>query len=186
MYSFRGVGIVVDMVGGEDLVGHLQLSLAEELRKKTALHSLNLFGGHASAPSLLCILGSSGCETTNSRLKSLEEGIPLDPPCPPWRVGVYQFHQLRRRIAVYRNPVIVGEFSEEYVPCFANVHRMLDETLRVHISFQNLKLCTITTYKPVIAQRLCVLLLGLPDQFGSLPLESLQFPLANRPVSDYV
>jgi hypothetical protein len=83
-YSFRGLGIVVEVVGGEDLVGYLQLTLAEELCKKTALHSLNLFGGrHPSAPSLLCILGSSGCETTNSRLKSLVEGIPIDPPCPP-------------------------------------------------------------------------------------------------------
>src|SRR5215218_9677550 len=108
------------------------------------------------------------------------------PPLPPWRVGVHQFHQLRRRIAVYRNPVIVGEFTEEYVPCFANVHRMLHEALRVHISFENLKLCAITAYKPIIAQRLCVLLLRLPDHFGGLSLELLQFPLPNRPVSGYV
>jgi hypothetical protein len=87
---------------------------------------------------------------------------------------------------VYRNPVIVGEFTEEYVPCFANVHRMLNETLRVHISFENLKLCAISAYKPVIAQRLCVLLLRLPDEFGGLSLESLQFPLPNPPVSGYV
>src|SRR5215207_6733123 len=101
MYSFRGVGIVVDVVGGEDLVGYLQLSLAEELCKKTALHSLKLFGGHASAPSLLCILGSSGCKTTNSRLKSLKEGIPLDPPQVLRREGPRMFHQLRRGITVH-------------------------------------------------------------------------------------
>src|SRR5215217_4481779 len=108
------------------------------------------------------------------------------PPCPPWRVGVHQFHQLRRQIAVHLHPVIVGEFTEEYVPCFANVHRMLNETLRVHISFENLKLCAISAYKPIIAQRLCVLLLRLPDEFGGLSLESLQFPLPNPPVSGYV
>src|SRR5215217_5527703 len=107
-------------------------------------------------------------------------------PLPPWRVGVHQFHQLRRRLAVHRNPVIVGEFTEEYVPSFANVHRMLHETLRVHISFENLKLGPITADKPVIAWRLCVFLLRLPDHFGGLPLESLQFPLPNRPVGGYV
>src|SRR5215218_11497245 len=72
-------------------------------------------------------------------------------PLPPWRVGVHQFHQLRRGIAVHLHPVMVGEFTEEYVPSFANVHRMLHETLRAHISFENLKLGPITAYKPVIA-----------------------------------
>src|SRR5215208_2578760 len=119
-------------------------------------------------------------------LQSLEEGIPLDPPEVLRREGVRMFHQVRRWITVHLHPVIVGEFTEEYVPSFPNVHRMLHEALRVHISFENLKLCAISAYKPVIAQRFCVFLLGLPDHFGRVSLESLQFPLANRPVSDYV
>src|SRR5215203_406885 len=84
-------------------------------------------------------------------LQALEERIPLDPPQVLRREGVHMFHQLRRRIAVHLHPVIVGKFSEEHVPSFPNVHRMLDETLRVHISFENLKLTPISAYKPVIA-----------------------------------
>src|SRR5918994_5240444 len=99
------------------------------------------------------------------RLKSSEEGIPLDLPEVLRRGGVRMFHQLRRRIAVHLHPVMVGEFTKEYVPGFANVHRMLHETLRVLISFEHLKLGSIGADKPVIAQRFCVLLLGLPDHF---------------------
>jgi hypothetical protein len=53
-------------------------------------------------------------------------------------------------------------------------------------SFENFKLGPIAADEPVIAQRLCVLLLRLHDQFGRVSLESLQLPLPNRPVSDYV
>ena len=49
------------------------------------------------------------------------------------------FHQLRRWIAVHLHPVIVGEFTEEAIRA-SPLHRMLHETLRVQIGFENLKL----------------------------------------------
>src|SRR5215216_52052 len=83
MYSFRGVGIVVDVVGGEDLVGYLQLSLAEELRKKTALHSLKL-----SADMPLLLLSCAFSEVQDANLLTQDSSpwrkeYHLTPPAPP-------------------------------------------------------------------------------------------------------
>src|SRR5206468_491435 len=56
---------------------------------------------------------------------------------------------------------------------------MLDQSLRTHVGFTNLALGTVIVEKPVISERLRVLLFRLSDAFSCLLLESLQLPLAN-------
>ena len=122
------------------------------------------------------------CLLACSRVKSLEEGIPLN---PSRHLGVSHFHKLWRRVSIHRHRMSVGEFMEELIQSLANVHTMLDQALRTDIGLTDLALGLITAEKPVIAERFRVLLFRLPDAFGRLPFEPIQPPLANRHAGAY-
>ena len=56
---------------------------------------------------------------------------------------------------------------------------VLDQTFRTRVGLPNFALSAIAAEEPVIAQRVCVLLLGDPDALGRLFLEPLQLSRSN-------
>src|SRR5512141_575025 len=80
----------------------------------------------------------------------------------------------------------LGELVEELVQRIAHVHPMLDQALRALIGLPNLALGLVSVQKPLVAERLRVLLPRLPDDLGRLALEALQLPLADRHPRTYL
>jgi hypothetical protein len=49
-------------------------------------------------------------------------------------------NSMSRRVAVHEHPVIFSELGKQGVPCFADVERVLNESVRVHIGLADLAL----------------------------------------------
>jgi hypothetical protein len=58
---------------------------------------------------------------------------------------VEQFHQPRLRVAVDPQLVVVGEVAEQGIPRLADVERMPDKGIRIHIRFADLALPSLLT-----------------------------------------
>jgi hypothetical protein len=84
-----------------------------------------------------------------------------------------QLDELWYRLSINRHEVAVGVVLEQLGSSFQDVLVMLDQPFRTRVRLAHFALA-IATEEPVLAQRVCVLLLGDPDALGRLSLEPLQ------------
>src|SRR4029450_10780475 len=111
------------------------------------------------------------------RIKPFGEREPLELPFHVSRL--HQLEELWYRLSVNRHEMVVGVVLEQLGSSFEDVLVMLDQPFRTRVRLPNFAFSPIAAEEPVVAQRVCVLLLGDPDALSGLLPESLQLSRSN-------
>jgi hypothetical protein len=75
---------------------------------------------------------------------------------------LHQVNELWYRLSVHGHEVVVGVVLEQLRSSFEDVLVVLDQPFRTRVRLANFALGAIVAEEPVIAQRVCVFLLGDP------------------------
>ena len=95
------------------------------------------------------------------------------------RVRLQQIEQRLGHFAIERHEVTVGVILEQPGSGFEDIPVVLDESFRTRIRLTNLAFSPVQAQEPVVAQRVCVLLLSDPDSLRRLSLEAVEAPGAH-------
>src|SRR5262245_60058599 len=92
---------------------------------------------------------------------------------------LHQIDELWHRLSIYGHKVVVCVVLEQLRSSFEDVPVVLDQPFRSRVRLPNFALSAIAAEEPVVAQRVCVILLGDPDALSRLFLEPLQLSRSN-------